>query len=578
MNRILGLILVLCLSPFVFGQPETAEKEWKEGKEYYIHFVQGGNTIYGLTNLYKVSAEDLVSANPEVVNGLKVGQKLLIPVQSGGASQVTSENTHTVQKSETLYGISKLYGITMEEIIRLNPTAENGINMGQVLNLPAKLPKVNPTTINTAPKTTVVFSDSTINHTVLDHETLVSISKRFMVPVEDLQALNGMRNTKIKPGDVLKIPLKKEKITSVEVRKVEPVNTQKIDTEIIFKKKDAYSIVVLLPFNLDKNADAVTGIATEFLMGAQLALDSLEKLGLHAQVQVLDCPSDTVKLKALLNQKNFKDVDLIFGPFMGAALEITARWCLKNQVRMVNPLLAQTDVLKDNKFVYNAVTSDISLQQSQAKYIAKNHSKDQLILVKVGARDEDIYQAFRQQFMTTAGATTKQKLIEVKLEDIGVHLKKGLNTVFIVPTRDKVLATRFMNALHKVGSKSGSGTISVFGTKEWVNFDDIRGYYKNKYNFHFASANDFNYSYDATKTLLKNYRQKYNADLSKYGTQGFDVLFHFVNELLLDKKAEGVMNAITLKSVAVGSGFENKACFILKQEDFEIIKLAELND
>lgn len=578
MNRILGLILVLCFSPFVFGQPETAEKEWKEGKEYYIHFVQGGNTIYGLTNLYKVSAEDLVSANPEVVNGLKVGQKLLIPVQSGGASQVTSENMHTVQKSETLYGISKLYGITMEEIIRLNPTAENGINVGQVLNLPAKLPKTNPTTINTAPKTTVVFSDSTINHTVLDHETLYSISKRFMVPVEDLQALNGMRNTKIKPGDVLKIPLKKEKITSVEVRKIEPLNTQKIDTEIIFRKKDAYSIVVLLPFNLDKNADAVTGIATEFLMGAQLALDSLEKLGLHAQVQVLDCPSDTVKLKALLNQKNFKDVDLIFGPFMGATLEITARWCLKNQVRMVNPLLAQTDVLKDNKFVYNAVTSDISLQQSQAKYLAKNHSKDQLILVKVGARDEDIYQAFRQQFMATAGATTKQKLIEVKLEDIGVHLKKGLNTVFIVPTRDKVLATRFMNALHKVGSKSGSGTISVFGTKEWVNFDDIRGYYKNKYNFHFASANDFNYSYDATKTLLKHYRQKYNADLSKYGTQGFDVLFHFVNELLLDKKSNGVMNAIAVKSVAVGSGFENKTCFILKQEDFEIIKLAELND
>jgi hypothetical protein len=283
-------------------------------------------------------------------------------------------------------------------------------------------------------------------------------------------------------------------------------------------------------------------------------------------------------LKALLNQKNFKDVDLIFGPFMGAILEVTARWCLKNEVRMVNPLLAQTDVLKNNKFVYNAVTSDISLQQSQAKYIAKNHSKDQLILVKVGSRDDDIYQAFRQQFMSTAGATTKQKLIEVKLEDIGVHLKKGLNTVFIVPTRDKVLATRFMNALHKVGSKSGSGTISVFGTKEWVNFDDIRGFYKNKYNFHFASANDFNYNYDATKTLLKNYRQKYNADLSKYGTQGFDVLFHFVNELLLDKKTEGVMNAIKMKSVSAGSGFENKACFILKQEDFEIIKLAELND
>lgn len=603
MKNILALF-ILFLAFGAVAQPEGAEVEWKEGKKYYVHFVQAGNTLYGLTKLYKVTAEDILAANPEVANGLKEGQKLIIPAASGTGTAkdpvkapvkdpVKSPEkggdkggrTHKVEKSETLYGISKKYDVTMEDMVKANPGIENGISVGQVLNIPEKGKTTTATTTTSSASTTVkpttpkvTFYDTTIVHTVLDHETMYSISKRFMVPVEELQQFNGMKNTKIKPGETIKIPLKKEKYSKVEVRQVEPVNTKKVDEDLIFSKKGDYTVVMLLPFSLDKGKDAFTGLATEFLMGAQIALDSLEGLGLKAEVHVLDAGVDTIKLKSMLQQKEFKSADLVIGPFMGNNLDIVARWCKTNKVRMVSPISAQTDILKDNPYAYDAVTSDITLMQGMASYIAKNNSRDQVILVKTGAKDQELYQAFRQKFMASA-AVSKQKLIEVDLVDLGTHIRKGGNTVFVVPSRDKVFAVKFINALHKVASKAGTGEISFFGTKDWVNYDDIKGFYKNKYNFHYASPNDFNYSYPETKNLMRHYRRDYNADLSKFGTQGFDVTFYFIQKLLLEgKPREGVMNNINLVSTGAGNGQENNACYILKQQDYELIKVAEVND
>ena len=583
MNKIVGLLLVL-ISFGAFAQPENAEVEWKEGKKYYIHFVQAGNTLYGLTKLYKISAEEIVSTNPELVAGLKEGQKLLIPATLSIEKQVdikpitAGEKKHVVEKSETLYGISRKYDVSMEDMVEANPGIENGISVGQNLIIPeSKGANKVPKAPKAAPK--IVFYDTIIVHTVLDQETMYSISKRFMVSVDELQKVNGLKNTKIKPGETIKIPIKKEKISKVEIRQVEKVVEKTVDQELIFKQKSEYRILILLPFSLDKSPDGITDISTQFLMGAQIALDSLERLLFNASVQVIDVGVDSAKIKSMLTQKDFKDVDLIIGPLMGKNLEIVSRWCKINSVRIISPVTSQTEILKNNPFVIQSVTSDITLMQGVAKYIVENNSRDQIVLVKTGSKDDDLYQAFRKKFMSLSAASSKQKLIEVDMLDLGTHIRKGGNTIFIVPSRDKIVATKFMNALNKVASKAGTGSIAFYGMKEWVNFDDIKGFYKNKYQFHFASANDFNYTYEETKSLMRDFRKIYNADLSKWGAQGFDITFYFIQSLLMEGKPKaGVMNDIKLASTGAGNGQENKACFILKQVDYEIIKLASFND
>lgn len=577
MLRFFVVAVLLLTHASLVAQPTEASIEWKDGKKYFVHFVQAGNTLYGLTRTYQVSAEEIVAANPELENGLKVGQKLLIPAASGDPVKPTEQTAkHTVQKSETVYGIAKSYNLTIEELVKANPGIENGVSLGQVLTIPGKKGNEQVVSKPTTPATaTITFSDTTIQHTVLDHETLYSISKRFMVPIEEIQKANNLKSTKIKPGDTILIPVKKEKITPVAIRKVEPVREAKVDEDILFKKKSKYTVVLFLPFNLDRGKDAVTSIATEFLMGAQLALDSLEKLGLYADVHVIDVPSDTTKFKQVFSRAEVKNADLIIGPFLGNPVKITARWCKANKIQMVNPLISETEVLLGNQYVSNAATSDITLIEGLAEFTNKNYGQAQVVLVKTPEKDNDLYQAYRKRFMDLAAKGNKQKLIEISPADLATYIKKTGTTVVVFPTRDKVAATKLVNSLAKSNGKT-SADIVLMGTKEWVGFDDIKAFYKNRFQFHYASSNDLNYAYPETQKLLRLYRKAYNADMSKYGAQGFDVAYYFLATKLLDKKVtKGVMNDMRMRSTGPGNGQENKSYFILKQVNYEIINLTE---
>lgn len=589
--KYLIVVCTLFFGSLVFGQTDDVVYEYQKGKKYIVHFVQDGNTLWRIQETYKVPAKEIIAANPGVEKGIVTGQKLLIP--AGVAESKYADGTlikqHTVVKGETLFNLAKKEGCSVDDITRWNPGAEAGLKVGQVVRIPVKSvteQQVKETKEQESAKvkeveTTVSFSDTVISHTVLDHETLYSISKRFMVPVEDLQKFNQLKNNNIKPGQVLQIPLKKEQIKQVAVREVKPVETNvKIDEDLLFKKKDVYNIAVMLPFYLDGGEQAMKDISTQFYMGLNLAVDSLEELGLKAKVYVYDVKNDSAQIVALLKKPEMKQMDLIFGPLVPQSADIVGAWCKTNQIRMVCPSACNSALLKNNPYIYASVPTDITLQRILARYTIENHAKDQIVLVNTGvARDKELYDAFRERFVELAKTKGNTKLIEIKTEDLAAYIRKNGNTVFVVPTRDRSAAQKFMNALQKSGNKAGTGSISVFATKDWAMFDDIKGVTRNKFNLHWASANDLNYSLPATKNLLRQYRRKYKADMNKYGAHGFDVMFYFTRTLLMDKAAgEGVINAFNPEQIAPGNGFENNQAYILKHVDFELERVGLVHE
>ena len=92
------------------------------GTKYYLHVVEPGNTLYGISKLYNVEIRAIDQNNPGVIkDGLKVNQTLLIPVTSDnkrslGAVVEQNEDflTHQAQPKETLYAISKRYDVSLE--------------------------------------------------------------------------------------------------------------------------------------------------------------------------------------------------------------------------------------------------------------------------------------------------------------------------------------------------------------------------------------------------------------------------------------------------------------------------------
>lgn len=97
------------------------------GAKYYIHTVQKGETLYALSKLYGVGEQVIAASNPEMTDGLKADANIKIPVV-GGVKPPKAEkklkktfDSHYVAAGETLYGISRKYEISVDTILEDNP-------------------------------------------------------------------------------------------------------------------------------------------------------------------------------------------------------------------------------------------------------------------------------------------------------------------------------------------------------------------------------------------------------------------------------------------------------------------------
>lgn len=569
-------LLIVFLSISVFGQLNDKDVITKDGKKYYSYTVKKGTTLFSLCREIGVAVDEVALLNPETAKGVREGQKILVPM-SAKKPLVTGEKTfsYTIREGETFYSVLKKFSISEQQLLAINLGLSKDFIAGQTIQIPGIKPSDLPETPKSNKK-----PDTIIVHKVLNHETMYNISKRFMVTVDELSRMNNnISSSQLKPGMTLRVPIYPKKVEDVAIRQIEtiPTTTTPTDTTPVVPvpKERTHALTFLLPFNTDKTNDPTSTIATEFYMGAQIALDSLMVMGYQGKVLVLDAGNDTTTVAPILRQSDVLNSELIIGPFNGENLELTAQTCKLNNIHLVSPIVATTGVLKENKAVTNAVSSEITLLRNIAKFLQRNYVSEQVYIVKVGPKDEDLYQAFRSSYLSLG----IKKLVEIQEKDIVLHLKKGKNCVFVVPTRDRALATSITDQLSAWGSKPKSQIITVIGTKDWVNFDDISAETKNRLNFHYASSVDFDITSKETGKLKKLYRKKYNTALTKYAVQGFDVTMYFVQKMLLEQKpGDGVMNIFSPAQVKEGNGFENRASYILKQDDYKIVKVEEIND
>jgi len=108
----------------------------KNGKVYILHKVEPKETLYGLSKRYDISVEEIKEANPEVEQGLKIAQVIRVPFKNAGRDAGVStkgKKIHVVAQSQTLYSISKMYEISVDDIKKWNDLPGNDIKIGQPL-------------------------------------------------------------------------------------------------------------------------------------------------------------------------------------------------------------------------------------------------------------------------------------------------------------------------------------------------------------------------------------------------------------------------------------------------------------
>ena len=157
MNVILSLLTLLALggpgtgpAPRRSSAPaDSIGQEIRGGQRIVKHRVAAGETLTALTRRYRVTLAQLTEANPQIKNGLGVGQIVFVPRPAAGraaapasakapasAASPAVPATYTVAKGETLFGIARKFQLTPDELIRLNKLPAGGsVRVGQQLML-----------------------------------------------------------------------------------------------------------------------------------------------------------------------------------------------------------------------------------------------------------------------------------------------------------------------------------------------------------------------------------------------------------------------------------------------------------
>lgn len=109
--------------PAYFRQLEELQKALAGRESYAVrrHIVARGETLSMIANKYGLSVEELIEynrlSNPNLI---LPGQELLLAPAGNETVGTTASFMHTVQRGETVWGLARLYNVSMEEIIAAN--------------------------------------------------------------------------------------------------------------------------------------------------------------------------------------------------------------------------------------------------------------------------------------------------------------------------------------------------------------------------------------------------------------------------------------------------------------------------
>lgn len=157
-----------------------------------VYVVKSGDTLYSIALRYDTTPNAIINKNNLTSSVLTIGQQLIIPSdpESTGEDDITTNNTYVVQNGDSLYSISRMYGISVDDIKNANNLTSNILTIGQVLTIP----------------TDDVSSNTSNLYVVKKGDSLWSIANRFGVSINQIRMINNLNSDILNIGQTLIIP------------------------------------------------------------------------------------------------------------------------------------------------------------------------------------------------------------------------------------------------------------------------------------------------------------------------------------------------------------------------------------
>ncbi len=211
----------------------TAPKQQEQQQKEYIGY--GSNTEI-------TTATESTPAPKPIATQPKTEAVVEEPAATESIAAPTAKSAkHVVKQGETLYGISKMYGITVSDLTTWNKLGNEGIKLDQELIIAEPLTLNEPTKAEDAEEVEEVQETKPVGgyHTVVAGETLYQISKKFNVTLDELKKWNNLTDNAIKLGQQLIVVAP----PTAAPAKTEPTPAATSETQVQTITSDTYHTV-----------------------------------------------------------------------------------------------------------------------------------------------------------------------------------------------------------------------------------------------------------------------------------------------------------------------------------------------
>ena len=155
-------------------------------ENYYI--VKKGDSLWSIANKYGLTVDKLKDINNLSSNMLSVGQKLLI--NDGTDVDNVNENYYIVKSGDTLYSIAKKYGLTVDELKKMNNLSSNILSINQKLLVGNDMST----------------DDNYDVYVVKSGDTLWGIASKYNTSVDKIKDINNLNSNNLSIGQKLLVP------------------------------------------------------------------------------------------------------------------------------------------------------------------------------------------------------------------------------------------------------------------------------------------------------------------------------------------------------------------------------------
>lgn len=511
-----------------------------------FHTIEAGETLYRLTVKYNVSAKAICDANPGLsAENFRIGQVIRIPApdetpvvsdidNSSKTADVASEipaavqsrcrDMHKVKRKETIYSISKEYGITEAELIEANPElkGKNKIKKGSFLCIP--YPTTTANTGNAKPQT-IPTNNELFSENKKEAERISTIKAAVILPFlpDAASRSESARMVEYYEGFLMAVDSLKRSGTSIDLYTYNSGANVNSQNDILSK-------------NEMKNMDIIFG------------------------------PLQQQQIKPLADFAKKNDIRLVI-PFTS-----------KDNTVFRNPAIYQINT--PQSYLYSEVYDHFVRQFPNANVIfieANSKTKDKADFIK-GLKDE-----LRNRSIPMATLDE-----DASVEALKSALKTGRENIFIPTSGSNLVLIKCLPQLTLLVRENPEFSIHMFGYPEWQTYtkDHLESFFE--LDTYFYSSFYTNDLFPAAKNFTRNYRRWYGKDMDerypKYGMLGFDTGYFFLKGLArYGSELENNLQRMDFAPIQTGfkfqrvnnwGGFVNKKVFFVRfTKNYELVKL-----